>query len=444
MENKLEQHIASEKLFSRDDHLLVGVSGGIDSIVLCVLLQSLDFKFSVAHCNFQLRGKASDEDESFVCDFGRKLGVPVYVRRFETLGYAKQHKVSIQMSARELRYDWFRELVTKHQLNFLLTAHHLNDNLETMLLNFARGTGLTGITGIPVKKENMVRPLLIFSKEEIKEYAVQNNIHYRDDSSNYDEKYARNLIRKSVVPVLKRINPSITVTAEKNRQHFTEALAICNDYLINKINALCVDFEKEENHISIQQILNEPHANFVLHGILSKFGFNSSQIEDARNLLQSVPGKQIDAKLYFLLRDRDYLIIKRKKSDSFQDIIITDVPCRLQNPNCEFELKNANETKITKEKNCAFLDAEKIHLPLKIRKWQQGDKFYPTGMMGSKKISDFFVSIKASRIEKNSALILESDGKILWVMGKRIDRRFAAGPETKKILIVTLLSNSES
>ena len=450
MEREFQQHIEEKKLFNSEDRLLVALSGGVDSVVLCHLLKTLNYTFSIAHCNFQLRGEDSTMDEIFSKKLSRKLDTKFYRVRFDTKTFALQKKISIQMAARQLRYEWFHNLRAEHKYDYILTAHHLNDQVETILINLTRGTGLKGITGIPEKKLYMVRPLLIFTRKEIETYAKNSSLVFREDHSNSDEKYARNHIRKNVIPILKEINPSLEQTISSNIKNFKEAYLVSENYLQEKFKSLKLNFDYKENRLSIKELKKEKHLNFVLHGILSKFGFNASQIENAAELLDSISGKEIHSTDYFILKDRDYLIIKSKEIDEFRDILIETLPFNFENTSEEFftfdmnalkwiegserSADNSETNETPKKINVSYFDGEKIKLPLKIRKWKHGDKFYPVGMQGSKKLSDYFVGIKASKIEKNSALILECGGEIMWVMGKTSDRRFTATRDTKKVL----------
>jgi tRNA(Ile)-lysidine synthase len=436
LEKEFQAHIESKKLFNSENRILVALSGGIDSVVLCHLLKRLNYNFSVAHCNFQLRDIDSEKDEFFCENLATELGLKFHNIRFETKKHAAENKLSIQMAARELRYKWFKELRVQNEYDYVVTAHHMNDQVETLLLNLVRGTGLKGITGIPEKKNHVIRPLLIFTRSEIETYAKNNSLVFREDNSNSDEKYARNILRKKVIPIIKEINPSLEKTIFNNLKNFKEAYFVSQDYLNEKFEVFNLKLDQDENRLSIVQLKKEGHLNFFLHGILSKFGFNTSQIENAAELLDSISGKEIHSTDYFILKDRENLIIKRKERGEFKEVIIDHLPIKLEIPNCEFTTQNINEIDLAKVLNVVYFDAEKIELPLKIRRWKSGDKFYPTGMQGSKKLSDYFVGIKASKIEKNSALILECGGEIMWIMGKRIDRRFSITEQTKKVLSV--------
>jgi tRNA(Ile)-lysidine synthase len=440
LERLLEKIIIEKELFTDKDYLLVGVSGGIDSVVLCHVLKKLKFKFSIAHCNFQLREKESELDEIFCEEFAKKLDVNFHVMRFETKGFAKSQNISIQMAARELRYNWFQKICDGQSYQFVLTAHHLNDQLETFLLNFTRGTGLSGLLGIPGKQGNVIRPLLEIGREEIENYAKENGLAYREDSSNYEEKYARNLIRKHVISALKKINPSLEKTALRNLGYLKNSHDLTQYYLNQRMKELNFDANRSLNKIMISELKREKHLSFVLHGMLSQLMFNSTQIENAESLLFSETGKQVFSEQYILLRNRDEIVIKKNEPNNFSEIIIPSVPFVAENISISFGLVEKVDSEVENKERVAYFDLDKVQFPLKIRTWKKGDRFYPEGMIGSKKLSDYFVGIKASKFEKDSALILVSGADIMWIIGKRKDRRLLSGSETKNILKVEVFS----
>ena len=428
-------NISAKKLFSLDEKLLVAVSGGIDSVVLVHLLEKAGYSFSIAHCNFQLRGEEANNDEKFVRQLAQKKKAPFFVNHFQTKEFAKKNKLSIQMAARQLRYDWFRELMKEMKFAHLLTAHHLNDNVETLLLNLTRGTGLPGLTGIPEKQDGVVRPLLIFTREEIEAYAKKNKIKHREDSSNYEEKYARNLIRAKIIPVLKKINPSLEKTFLENIGHFKQSDQLIKNVLKEKRNKI-VQQANNEIKISISSLNKEKEKSLLLLEILSDYGFNPKQISSIERMTSSIAGKIIESDNFTLITGRGEIIVRKKTNEDFKEIEVRDFNEQIKNPDFSFKIKENKNFNFPKDKNIACFDLEKIGSSIKIRKWKQGDRFHPFGMKGSKKLSDFFVSEKMNFFEKQKTLVISAGDKIAWVVGRRIDERFAVTDTTKKILVI--------
>lgn len=431
-------HCNKNSFFGKQDKLLLAVSGGIDSVVLAHVLKEAGYDFAVAHCNFQLRGKEADKDEQFVKRLAQQLGAVFFAARFETKKYAQQKKLSVQMAARELRYDWFHLLVKENKFSRLVTAHHLNDNLETALLNFTRGTGISGLTGIPEKSGYIVRPLLAFTREEIENFARQNNIRFREDSSNYEEKYARNLIRKKVVPALKKINPSLEGTCRNNIAHLKPVMEIAQDFLAEKTNRYA-EKRGEEIYIRLDGLRSEKQFRFILYSLLSHYNFNADQCEMAAVLADALPGKMLESSTHRLVKDRKAFVISAKKTQPQEEIILPRFPAEIIFPvKIKFSIVPGAGFIFPRSKKIACFDLDKLKGKTILRYWKEGDTFRPFGMKGTKKLSDFFVQEKMNRFEKEKALVLESDGKIAWVVGRRADDRFAVTNDTKKILVAEL------
>lgn len=443
MLKKFSSHILQKKFFSKRATLLVAVSGGVDSVVLCNLLFQLGYKFSIAHCNFQLRGAESDAEENFCIDLAKEMNVKIFTKKFHTKNYAKQKKVSIQMAARELRYEWFNQLqatnpkVSSKKKNnlFLLTAHHLNDNLETVLLNFTRGTGIKGLKGIPEKVEQIIRPLLIFTKQEILNFAENNGIKFCEDSSNYEEKYARNLLRKKVIPILKKLNPALEKTVLNNLFLINQHANLLNEFT-NEKKKIFLKKEAGSWIVNLTDLKKEKYFNFFLFEILAPFGFNSEQCKMAGRLINAHSGKIIVSDKFTLLKDRNTFIINEKKEPAFKQISIKNFPCSIfSKVNISFELVENKNFTVTKSLRAACFDFDKFTGTTVLRKWKNGDTFHPFGMKGTKKLSDYFTSKKLNIFEKQNTLILENDKRIAWIVGHRIDNRFAVTSTTQTVLV---------
>ena len=435
------EHINANFSFIKNKKLLIAISGGIDSVVLTYLLYQLNFDISLAHCNFQLRNEDSDKDEKFVKQLADQLQLPVFIKSFATLEYAKKEKLSIQLAARKLRYKWFNFVLKENKLDYILTAHHADDNLETFLINTIRGTGLDGLTGIPEKNENILRLLLPFSREQIENYATENNLMWREDSSNIDTKYVRNKIRHQVIPVLKELNPSVLNSFNKTLQNLKGSRQIIKDSIENLKGIVMVPSEAGIQKIDIQKLkeFNNPQA--YLYELLNEFGF--TEWNDINDLLDAQSGKQIVSLTNRIVKDRDYLLLTNlaakdsaNKEKNFE-VSEKDKIVEVEDIKLEFsQLKTINIE--GKTQNIAFVDRDKIKFPLVVRKWKNGDYFYPSGMHGKKKLSKFFIDEKISILQKEKIWLLCSANEIIWVIGKRLDDRFKAIVTTENILKIEL------
>ena len=430
-----QNHINSKLSFLKNGKLLIAISGGLDSVVLLHLCYEMGLNLALAHCNFNLRGNESDADEDFVLELADDLGLEVFIESFDTEIYAEKNKLSIQMAARKLRYDWFETLAKQLGFDAVLTAHHADDNLETFLINFTRGTGLEGLTGIPIINGKFVRPLLPFSRENIETYAKENHLKWRDDSSNASTKYMRNKLRHDVIPILKVINPSLLHSFETTITNLNDTASIVDERVkaVSKRAVEKTDSNQIKLKISEFNKLKNPKA--YLFELLKDYGF--TEWHDVVNLLEAQSGKQLFSEKWRLIKDRNYLFLSEIVSNERFFIEISETEKHVETPlgNLLFEeVAIVSKT----EANSIFVDKNELKFPLTIRTWEAGDIFYPLGMTGKKKLSKYFKDEKYPLLDKENALLLCSENKIVWVVGKRADDRFKVTRNTKNILKVEL------
>jgi tRNA(Ile)-lysidine synthase len=432
---EFKNFIKNQTLFKASDRILLAVSGGVDSMVMLDLFAQAQINCVVAHCNFGLRGADSDGDEAFVKEKSQSLGIQCVSKLFDTQNYADQKGISIQMAARELRYAWFKELLNTLNINYLATAHHQNDNLETILLNLLRGTGIAGLRGILPKKGKIVRPLLFATRNEIREYAAQNQIQWREDYSNWENKYRRNLLRNEIIPILKKINPnldqSIGQTAERVR-----AVEVLFNKSIIKVKKILVKTDKNITYIPIEPFKKLSEPLIQLAELLKPFGFTYPQSKKIWNSVEQISGKIFSAKEYDLVKDRNQWVISPKIAFENLTWQITESTNSLPTPFFQLNIQifdNQGIKNIKRDSKVAGLDFEKLKFPLEIRAWREGDYFYPLGMEHKKKISDFLIDLKIPLNLKKQVWVLTSEGKIAWVLGLRIDNRFKIKEKTKQV-----------
>ncbi|HAH54019.1 MAG TPA: tRNA lysidine(34) synthetase TilS [Flavobacterium sp.] len=428
MINTIKDFIQRQNLLLATDKILIGVSGGIDSTTLCHILIGLGYKIEIAHCNFSLRGNESDEDELFVKSFAQNYQVPFHSIRFDTLNEARLKGMSIQMAARELRYNWFQMLLEQNQLNKIVTAHNANDNIETFFVNISRETGLKGLTGMPIKNGNIVRPMLEITRNEIEQYALKNKIAYREDSSNASTKYTRNKIRHEIIPVLKQINPTFEYNMKKSLQHLNDTLQLFESLLQPLLDSFYI--EKNDTSILDKEKLKTIQQAGVFYELFQPYGFHSQQIEKIRDCLEGIPGKQFESENYQLLIDRSHVIIEKKKALGNESYFINDYS-DIDHLPIKISIAYIENSSIEKNSNIACLDESKLQFPLQLRKWKQGDKFMPLGMNQYKKLSDFFIDQKINCFEKENIWVLCSEGNIVWIAGIRIDEQFKVDEKTR-------------
>jgi len=435
MLERFKNHIDKYFSFLKGSPFLIAISGGVDSVVLTHLFHSLGYNFSLCHCNFKLRDSASEDDEFFVKDLGNNLSKKVYTASFDTENYALENKLSIQVAARNLRYQWFGSLMDEKGYKFLLTAHNTNDNLETFLINLTRGSGLEGFTGIPMMNGRFIRPLLGFSRAEIESYALGKNIEWREDESNQETKYLRNKIRHQITPVLEEINPALLHTFQNTIQNLKESQLMIDDR-INEVRKEVVTQKLDVLSVNIEKLKEYGNSKPYLYQLLKPYGFK--EWNDVVGLLSAQSGKQLFSNKYRLLKDRNELLIVEKKAKIADNEVVKIVD---SNTSIETPIKlvlSKGDLNLNSNKNSILADLDLLKFPLFLRKWKHGDFFYPTGMKGKKKVSQLFKDKKVTLIDKeNTWLLTTADDQIVWVIGLRYDRRFAASSTTKNTLTIS-------
>ncbi len=436
MINEFKKHIDTDLPFLKGKKLLLTASGGVDSVVLTHLFKTLGFDCYIAHCNFKLRDSDSDLDESFIKDFAQTLNIKTFTQQFDTVDYALKNKLSIQTAARNIRYKWVNELLINQHLDYIITAHHADDNLETFLINLTRSSGLDGLIGIPEINGKIIRPLLSFSKKQILEYAQIHGIKWREDSTNREVKYVRNKIRHKIIPVLKEINPNILKSFEKTSKNLLESRQIINDK-IEEISSDLLNKEGDFHKIEIYEVLKLKKPKAYLYQILKQFNF--SEWNNVYGLLSAQTGKSIHSKTHTLLKNRGHLLIfsNDEEQDRNQQFEIGMGIYEIDK-NIKVYIRDVKKKQVVSKK-CIVVNKNLVTFPMIIRKWGKGDFFYPTGMKGKKKVSKFFKDEKLSKIIKEKTWILcTKKNEIIWIVGMRQDRRFLPDVSTEQILKISI------
>ncbi len=468
---KFQQYIKHKNLFQPKDKLLLAVSGGVDSVVLCELCKQAGYDFTIAHCNFQLRGDESERDEAFVKELGKKYDVEVQVKKFDTQTFATENKLSIQVAARELRYNWFAELTGNMQYakgdgqlaignmqnakeietsepdcqlpiaNFLITAHHANDNIETLLMNFFKGTGINGLHGILPKQGNIIRPLLFAKKEDIAAFAKANNLNFVEDSSNASDKYTRNYFRNQLIPDLQKVFPQVQDNLLNNIERFREIETLYQQS-VHLAKKKLLEQKGNEIHIPVLKLQKTEALHTILYEIVKDYGFTAHQTNEVVDLLKSETGKYISSATHRIIKNRNWLIIAPNKTIEAQNIFIekNDIKVDFQQGSINIELLPTTNHQLQTSNQIAQVNASEIKFPLLLRKCKPGDYFYPLGMQKKKKLSRFLIDQKLSLTQKEKTWVIEMDKKIIWVVGLRIDDRFKITDSAKNILQLSLFS----
>lgn len=428
--------LIEKDLLKQGQNVLVAVSGGLDSIVLCRLLRESKIDFAIAHCNFKLRAKESDGDEEFVKKIAAVYNVPFYSIQFKTKSYAKENKLSIQEAARELRYRWFEKIRAENEIDKIAVAHHLNDSIETFFINTIRGTGLSGMKGISALNGHIIRPLLFATREELEHFARKKKLKWREDSSNAGDDYLRNRIRHTVIPELKTKNQEFEKSMQRSLDFFDFANHIQKKFI--------EDWKKKNTSVTpdgsvtirLKPVMDFQFSAALLSAVLHSYGITN--LEPGK-ILNASPGKIFQSQSARILYDRNSLVLQPKKSEPTQEFLISHTPDQLEIGDHKFSFETISSNRLTaipREENIQAVDAGKISYPLQVRKWQAGDSFYPLGMTKRKKISDFLIDKKVNRFEKEMTYVLLSGKDIVCILGHRIDDRFKITEETVSVLYV--------
>lgn len=434
----VRRFIEKEKLLMPDDTVIVGLSGGMDSMVLLDLLISLEYRCVAAHCNFHLRGEESNRDAEFVKEWCEGIDIPFVSTDFDTIRYAADKKISIEMAARELRYEWFEIIRRRHNAEAVAVAHHKDDSVETVLLNLIRGTGIKGLAGIMPRNRHVVRPLLCVTRAEIEGYIIERGLPYMSDSTNNDDIYLRNAFRLNIIPLLEKLNPSVKDAIWRTSRNLSEAEKVY-------ITSVRHDMENvyRNGMIDIAKLRSTPSPRSVLFEILSPLGFGAPVIEEIYLAMESIPGKVFYSNACRLIKDRDFFILdKIVDSGTGEEIVYINAETEeIMNP---LHLKIRREKMplpIEKNKRFLYADTNKLSFPLKLRRWKKGDRFIPLGMKGTKKISDYFTDRKYSLKEKENAWLLLSGDRIVWIVGERPDERFKVTEESKEVFMMEVITS---
>ena len=434
MLDKFQKYYQENELFIKTDKILLTVSGGKDSMAMLHFFLAENLLFGVAHCNFKLRGKEADKDQLFVQEFCKKQNIPFYTISFQTQKYATENGISIQMAARELRYNWFEKIRKENNYKFIATAHHKNDVVETMLINLTKGTGIAGLHGISNKKGEIIRPLLGLTRKEIDVFSDKNNMVFREDISNADTKYTRNLIRHKILPEIEKINPTLIETLN------TEASQFLGDEKII-LDKITIDKERlfiPSNggfKIEIEELKKLTPLTSYLYYFLRDYHFNGNDVLDIIDGLESQSGKTYNSATHQIIKDRGFLLLNTIRENNNKYIEIKSLEELPFGYKLEEDLEHL---KINKLNQYAYLDADKIEFPLVLRTWQQGDSFKPLGMKGNKKVSDFLIDNKVSILDKQNVTVLEQNEKIIWLVGHRIADNYKITSKTKRVLILSI------
>jgi len=428
----------NERLFSERSKLLIAVSGGIDSMVMAWLFRASGTDHAIAHCNFCLRGEESDGDEKFVAAYASEHGIPFYTTRFNTLGHAAAKKISVQMAARELRYEWFSSLVNSEGFDAVAVAHNLNDNAETFLINLIRGTGLSGLTGMSRSNDGIIRPLLFASRYDIAAFASEKNIPFREDSSNAQVKYTRNRVRHKVIAEMEKINPGVLDAITDTISHLASTSEIVDVYIRGLRETI---FRQTDNGFvaDIEALSNlKPLAPHIFE-LFREFGISSKQTGEVISLLGSQSGKYLLTSSHRLSCDRGRILISERADGETSEFMFASIDeMRVSGLFSEMHIADSAGDPLPLSPLTACLDLDRISFPVKVRNWAPGDRFMPLGMKHMKKVSDFFIDLKVPVTVKEKVLLLLSGDDVMWVMGHRIDDRFRVTPDSGRILVLTV------
>jgi tRNA(Ile)-lysidine synthase len=435
---QFQDFIEQQQLFVQGNRILLAVSGGKDSVLMLHLFKAIGVDIGVAHCNFNLRADEAQRDESFVALLARNLGLPFYVTHFDTKKYAAENKISTQMAARDLRYQWFEEIRLSEQYDYIALAQHQNDAVETVLINLTRGTGISGLHGILPKRDRLIRPLLFLNRQQIEELVKANNIDFVEDSSNASTHYTRNKIRLQVIPHLQEINPNLEKTFAENISRFAELETFLN-VQVQKLATKILNKRADGVYIPLEEITRLNPQKLLLYELLKPFGFGEHVIQEILDCLKALSGTHFFSATHQAIINRNDLVIVEKNVSVTANQFIHPATESIIFAAHEMALKFTEEIKFESDANKAFVNAGKLIFPLVLRNWQNGDKFVPLGMRSLKKVSDYFIDEKVPLHLKNTTPILvNGNGEIVWIAGMRQDNRYKLTTATKKVAIFEL------
>ena len=444
---KVDQYIAEKKLLHSKKTYLLAISGGLDSMTLCHYFLDKKLSFAIAHCNFNLRGSESQQDEALVRDFAEKHQIKFHRITFQTAEFAEAEGISIQMAARQLRYQWLEAERKKYFYEATVTAHHSNDNLETILLNFSKGTGISGLRGMHAKSKELIRPFLCINRAEIAALGKAWNVAYREDSSNASDKYQRNFIRHQVVPLLEQINPHLSQSITQHSEYVAAAEYIYKAFIQKKLHRI-IQLEQGISKAPIRAFQHQVYGKNLLFEWLNNVGFTSNQIPDIVHAIHTKQsGKIFLSTTHQLSCDRTFMYLIQKEENAFIPLSVedfTEQELTIQHKKITFSIQQTAAKSFDDTNQTVYLDADKIAVPLLIRTWNQGDYMYPLGMkMKKKKLSDLFSNQKVPNHQKQALLVFESHQKIIFVEGIRIDERFKITDQTTRFLKISVQNIGE-
>lgn len=435
-----QEFVEQHQLLGKGQSVLLAVSGGVDSMVMAWLFKHSSFPFAMAHGHFSLRGDEATKDQALVEQTAHQYKVPFHTKSFDTVGFARRHKLSVQMAARNLRYDWLESLRREHGFDRIATAHHLDDAVETLLINLARGTGIAGLKGIPLINKRVIRPLLFSGREEIAALAKKEGIAYREDLSNREVHYNRNLVRHHMMPVLRQLNPGLSRTMGQFFDHMEDTHALYQ-FAVEQHRRLCIRKQESETEILLEPLLSSPGARSLLYEFLKEFGFGSGACDDLFEQLDTQPGRVFYSDSHVALRDRDRLIVFPGGSQPEQPIWYIEPHTRMVDAGGAFfrfdryERDPAGDNDIPRDPTTVLMDEELLDFPLILRRWKPGDRFRPLGMRGQKKVSDLLTDKKIPLHRKKQTWVLISGDRIVWVAGLRTDEDHRITPGTRRVFL---------